>query len=348
MTSVSTEAQQPIELVSVTPQATPDIFLLTYDSYVENETMLQYGIDNSPQESWLVENGFTLYPGTYSVAAGSIASMGRVLGGREPITLLRAATAGNSPFFKQLKLAGYDSYGIFTTDYFFQGVGGQYTYSFPPPASAAFSLAMAILEGEFRFNAHFDTPTQVEFERQKRAIMSRSGGPPKFLYTHTGPGHSQIFGACLTNEIDLFRQRLEVANQEMKTDITTVLAHHPQAIVIVNGDHGPYLTKTCLFIKDKEDVTALDIQDRFGTFLAIRWPDQTTQTPSEHIRLLQDLAPTLLNYIYPQHNFATYRVADELAERRLRIGGVNVVNGIIADGPDQGLPLFSGQQCSSK
>ena len=35
------------------PEKTPDIFLLTYDSYVENATMLRYGVDNSEQEDFL-------------------------------------------------------------------------------------------------------------------------------------------------------------------------------------------------------------------------------------------------------------------------------------------------------
>ena len=46
------------------PEDTPNIYFLVYDSYVPNETMMNYGIDNSAQEGYLVERGFTLYPHT--------------------------------------------------------------------------------------------------------------------------------------------------------------------------------------------------------------------------------------------------------------------------------------------
>lgn len=47
------------------PHSTPNIYLLIYDAYVINETMLQYGIDNSAQEKYLEKLGFKLYPHTY-------------------------------------------------------------------------------------------------------------------------------------------------------------------------------------------------------------------------------------------------------------------------------------------
>ena len=46
-----------------TAQKTPSVYLMTYDSYVENETMLKYGIDNSEQEKHLQALGFKIYRG---------------------------------------------------------------------------------------------------------------------------------------------------------------------------------------------------------------------------------------------------------------------------------------------
>lgn len=88
---------------------TPHVFLMTYDSYVENETLLKYGIDNSAQEEFLREAGFQLYPGTYSVAASSRATMSRVLGADSPLR----GVAGFSPMLDVLKTQGYQTAGIF-------------------------------------------------------------------------------------------------------------------------------------------------------------------------------------------------------------------------------------------
>ena len=49
----------------------PNIFMLTYDSYVGQETMQQYGIDNRSQEEYLLQRGFKIYPQTYSIKSGS-------------------------------------------------------------------------------------------------------------------------------------------------------------------------------------------------------------------------------------------------------------------------------------
>jgi len=51
------------------PKVTPNVYILVYDAYVANETMLSYGIDNSVQEDFLSASGFKLYPHNYSVSA---------------------------------------------------------------------------------------------------------------------------------------------------------------------------------------------------------------------------------------------------------------------------------------
>jgi len=330
-----------ITMHTAQPAQTPDIFLLTYDSYVTNETMLGYGIDNFGQEAWLQSHGFTLYPGAYSVAASTIDTMGRVFGNFEDPKL---GTAGNSPFFHQMVLAGYDTYGIFANDYHFRGVGAQYTHSYPAPVSTPYTLMMAIAEGEFRHNAYFDKPSREEFLKEKRSLMQQSAARPKFLYTHTGPGHSQNSGMCTPDETERFASRLEEANVEMRNDVETVLSSDADAIIIINGDHGPHLTKTCYDLLPEEfapqQIDRLDIQDRYGTFLAIRWPRTAAPSSGADVQILQDIGPTLLEHIYTGGDFAAYRIPAKLIMTERKIGGLNVSNGIIRGGSDDGLPLF--------
>ncbi len=69
----------------------------------------------------------------------------------------------------------------------------------------------------------------------------------------------------------------------------------PGAIVIVAGDHGPYLTKNCVGTGNKYDIseiTRLDIQDRYGAFLAIRWP-RGQSSEFDDIAIQQDLFPVI-------------------------------------------------------
>ncbi len=109
-------------LVGKQIKSTPDIFLLIYDSYPNEETMLHYGIDNGEQIQFLKEIGFTLYPRTYSVGAASLSSMSRVLHVNKDLHgNIRNYTAGDNSVCNILKSAGYKTIGIFSTNYFFQG-----------------------------------------------------------------------------------------------------------------------------------------------------------------------------------------------------------------------------------
>ena len=72
--------------------------MLTYDAYVGNETMLQYGIDNSEQESYLKNLGFKIYNGTYSISNNSLLTMGSVLDVSKK-SKLRFVTSGNGSVF---------------------------------------------------------------------------------------------------------------------------------------------------------------------------------------------------------------------------------------------------------
>jgi hypothetical protein len=326
----------------------PDIFLLTYDSYVENKTMLQYGIDNSAQESYLESKGFKLYPGTYSIARASVPSMGGVLGSGNP----KQAVAGNSPVLKLLQQAGYRTHGVFTRGYFFQGVDIGYDYGFPPPAASFLVVIRAVAEGQFRHNVQFQDISFDQFVDQKRSIMNSQSDHPSFLYTHTGPGHSQNSGSCLADEVARFESKLSDSNVEMREDVETILRSSPEAIIIVNGDHGPHLTKNCLGSMEGDyalnEITPLDLQDRFGSFLAIRWPDQVPAF-DENIMILQDIFPTILAFLYGDPEFLALRIPRTLArDAEGGIKGVTVNNGYIVGGAYDGSLLFDSTKRPEK
>jgi len=320
---------------------TPSIYLLTYDSYVENETMLQYGIDNSAQETYLQERGFQLYKGVYSVDAPSIPSMGLLLGlGGDTYK----AVSGDGDVQLALKQQGYETFGVFHNNFFFRNEGANYDHNIPPVTAASYRLLwLAILEGEFRFDTGFDRMSMSAFFEKKRAVLRSTSTSPRFLYTHTGPRHSQNSGACLDNETELFEERLGVANSEMKEDIAAILESDEEAIIIVNGDHGPYLTKNCWELEkggySSEEINKLDIQDRVGTFLAIRWPDNE-YTRFDDISILQDVFPAVFAYMFDDVSL----LDGKMGELKPEINGVTVEDGVIVGGADSGERLFDSMR----
>jgi hypothetical protein len=325
------------------PAITPSVYLLIYDAYVTNETMLGYGIDNSAQEDFLVESGFTLYPHTYSVYDTTLGTMSRVLNAStDYYGSKRRAVSGDGVVQNIFQSYGYQTYGLFPMDYFFREGTSSYDLSVPDfKASPVNLLPKAILMGEFRFDVGFDDISREEFVESKQTIFEDFPVDPVFIYMHSNlPSHSQNSGVCRPDETELYAERLANANLEMRQDINIILKNDPGAIVIVAGDHGAFLTENCYRFEDYDvsEITRLDIQDRVGTFLAIRWPGQGFESYDE-ITVLQDVFPAVFAYLFSDTSILESKI-DPISFAP----GISVKNGIIVGGIDDGEPLFlSGQ-----
>jgi hypothetical protein len=340
-----------VELVgSKEPLSTPNIYLLVYDAYVPNETMLGYGIDNSAQEEYLETSGFKLYPHTYSVGGTTYATMNRTLNAStEYHGDTRKGVSGDGIVQNLLKSFGYETCGVFASNYFFEGVGSNYDLSVPESSLEGSSshkmLMKAIFMGEFRFDFELDATAHEEFEEQKLSIFRGVHYKPRFAYMHVFfPGHSQNSGHCLPNETELYEERLVQANYEMKQDIETITQNDPGAIVVVAGDHGPYLTKNCYRTGsdyDISEISRLDIQDRFGAFLAIRWPSED-YSEYDDITVHQDLFPAVFAYLLKDDSLLEAKVESTILYPG-SISGASVENGIIHGGMNDGESLFVGQ-----
>ncbi len=333
-----------IDLVgSREPLTKPNIYLLIYDAYVPNETMLGYGIDNSEQERYLEDQGFQLYPNTYSVAGFSVGTMSRVLNASsnffgEP----RSAVSGNGIVPTLLQRFGYETHGIFWSDYYFQTEGANYDYSFPRPSRTHLMVMKAIFMGEFRFDVEFENPSRKKFVAHKARIFSKKSDRPRFVYMHDDlPGHSQNSGECRPDETELFAARLERANAEMKRNLAIIQDHDPEALIIVAGDHGPYLTKNCYVtggVFDLAEISRLDLQDRYGTFLAIKWPVGESAA-NDDIIVLQDVFPAIFASLFDDPGLLKARVRPSTTRPR-SVSGASVLRGTIRGGIHDGEPLF--------
>jgi len=111
--------------------------------------------------------------------------------------------------------------------------------------------------------------------------------------------------------------------------------------VIVAGDHGPYLTKNCLTTEEEYDISEinrLDVQDRNGTFLAIKWPSSNFEEYDD-ITVLQDLFPAIFATIFEDQGLLESRI-EPITDNGTRISGVEVSDGIIVGGMNDGEALF--------
>lgn len=325
----------------------PDVYLLTYDAYVGQETMLQYGVDNLEQEQFLVNNGFKIYPKTYSIGSSSLVSMSRVLEMSDKLYKPAvSSTAGHALVTDIFKKEGYKTHGILTP-YLLNNRPNGYDVSFPkldPNATLGVdSIFAGLIEGQFRFDVidEMISHSRTDWLAKKRNILSAKTNYPKFMYTHTGPNHSQNSGVCLPNETDLFKERLIEANVEMKQDIDSVLSSKRDAIIIINGDHGPFLTADCTQLKKlkTDEVNQLHLQDRNGSFLAIRWPDNGYKG-LDNIRTLQDTFEAVFKFLFESEKVLGKRVPTSTLHVNETLPNGVVKNGKIMLGVDKGKMLY--------
>jgi hypothetical protein len=328
-----------------TPIAEPNIYLLVYDSYVPNEVMEAYGFDNSAQADYLSSQGFKVYPHTYSIGSATAESMSRVF---DVSSVLvgnpRKGISGDGVVQQIFHALGYKDYGIFPTYWEFYGIGSSYDYSYPQLVTpASVQLIGGVLIGEFRFDLSFEEHSHDQYLTEKQSILKSTSEEHAFVYSHTNtPAHSQNSGACLPNEFEMYKERVAIANKEMQHDIETLNASDPGAIIIVAGDHGPHLTKTCTRDLSNNyqisEITRLDIQDRYSTFLAIRWPDGDF-TKYDDITVLQDIFPAVFAYLYKDVSILDSKVIPNTVNDDV-ISGAGVTNGIIHGGVNDGEPLY--------
>jgi hypothetical protein len=292
--------------------------------------------------------GFELYPHAYSIGAETVSSMSLALNAStEFYGKPRRGVSGDGVTQNLLRRFGYETHGIYRHEGLIQGIGSSYDITFPKTVSSTHKLvSKAILMGEFRFDVQFDRPSLDRFIEYKLSIFKSVPNKPRFVFVWINrPGHSQNSGACRPNDIEIFSERLIIANGEMKQDVEAIIQNDPGAIIIVAGDHGPYLTKNCTVTGrhyDVSEISRLDIQDRFGTFLAIKWPGEDF-SKYDDITVFQDLFPTVFAYLFKDEKFLEAKVAPTTLQNNIT-SGASVRNGIINGGINDGEPLFVDQR----
>lgn len=101
-----------------------DIYILIYDSYANEETLNAHGYDNSEQIEYLLDQGFAIYDGVYSVGDSPLTSTSNILN-PDPFNgtteNYRKILSGQGSALKTLRSIGYNLQSVFPDDYYTQG-----------------------------------------------------------------------------------------------------------------------------------------------------------------------------------------------------------------------------------
>ena len=325
-----------------------NIYILVYESYAGLEALRHYGFDNTEHINFLERNDFKIYHGIYSNSALSIGTTSRILEIEGEISRDgRYYTSGNAFGLEIFRANGYKTSSIFKSSYFFGSSSINWDEYYPKENITKLggkTLTKAIFEGEFRFDIFDDDYDYAKYLQLKKKYLI-SGKKNNLFWTHNNyPGHSQNTGKCNHDEKQSYFKGMKKANIEMKNDVLNIINNDANSIIVLLSDHGPYLTKNCSILKDYDinTINKFDIQDRYGSFLSIYWP-KDIQNPDQNIVITQDIFPAILSNITNNKNlFDELKVERKFFDRfKSIVGGVNVYDGIIKGGKDDGEPLFN-------
>ena len=321
----------------------PDIFLLIYDAYADRKMMDHYKIDNQQQLGFLQAEGFTVYPNIYTLHPATLGSISRLL---DMDASPSHAIGGENRVHSFLQKNGYKTHLVLNP--YILGGSQEGIHHMVYPSASPFSGADALLRGiavrEFKSELVFEDQSEDAWLSTKRTILSSETPYPKYLYSHSGmPGHSQNSGTCLADERELYLVRLNKANTEMREDIEAIRRSNRDAIIIVAGDHGPYLLGDCLYLGAYKEsaVTREMIMDRYGMFLAIAWPGGASYGV-DTMNILQDVFFNVFTYLTGDSEIMAHRLNGNTYGHGPVLGSQSMIQqgGIIAFGPDKGKKIY--------
>lgn len=335
-------------------ETTPSIVLLVYDGYPQLETLRNMDIDNSEHINFLLDQNFTIYNGIYSHGSYTLATMSGLFQGETDtygIKNGRLITGGYSSFINLLNENNYFTAGIFTSSFYLPPTTApNYDYYYPFSANRSNKIFTSMLRGKQSFKDLIYASPHVNYLSQKRSFLGQihEYENPVFLYSHTYyPGHTQNSGQCLDGEFEDWKEDLKKANLEMREDVNSIKKSMENSIIILIGDHGPYLTKNCTSLHNypPNEINRQDIQDRYGTFVAIRTPDLAQLNFDK--KILQNLFIYIHSYLNSDLSILS-EINNENIHNSHLPSSINVIDNQIIGGVDDGQVLFKDRGNLSK
>ena len=333
----------------------PNIYLIVPDSYGSITYMQDLGIDVSAFKAELEAREFRFYDDAFSNYHPTLPSMLSVLNmthhfyqpivkETEIVAQGRKSIGGDNALLRFLSRNGYESEYIHASNYLLlQGCSADQCYPEPSARDSAAKLLDKVIPFAEIISARGTKTTvrAVPLAKVRNRIgasleSTKESNTPLFTYIHIAePGHppSVMRGRCdEAYEREAYARRIGTANTFLKDTINEIIGNDPAAVIVLAGDHGPWIKNSCETVADLHSVT--DYRDRVSALLAIRWPqgyagkyDSSIKTPINVFRyLLAELA-----------------TADEplLATRQpedVFIQGTNGIAQILADGEVIGPP----------
>lgn len=309
----------------------PNIYFLTYENYQSNKIFKNYNIDNSRHELIIKKLGFTIKNDIFSQSTNSSFSIGNIMdvsNKHQPYYI-----DGTSAVLKTLKHFDYELNAVFFNKYNFSSTKVYPNiYDKVHPLTNYKGSFNSILNGQNKY--YLSENLNNDFINAKNEVLKKFINRPQFVYIHSGPGTDPKSKKCKKDHITRFKNNITSINKDMLEDIKLIEQHNPNSIIIINGDHGPFLTKNCNLLQNiykRNEISIKDLYDRHGAFLAIKWPkNMNVKYPKINFKLLQNLFNYIFLNLSENKNISKFylnEISDTHEKNNLITGGAYIKNG---------------------
>ena len=324
----------------------PNVYYIVPDGYPNAEALKTiFNLDATDFLGRLELSGFTIYPSTFSNYADTMSSMSSLLGtdhhyyrgsvgNLEFLDARKFIVSAEHPVGKSFRNNGYQIHYIHQDGFLFSS--GCFVDSCWPMPFWGNDEFMDLLVSP-RLRSKFlparvpepitatggvpkdeQTRSELFIQRALEHIDSMSERHiPHFTYVHLDlPGHS-FPGPQTREQLASFRKDygkdIQRANAEILSIVSHILTRDPNALIIVNADHGAWGYGNVLYLEkelllDKADY--LKGLDHLGALLAIRWPD-AAHGYDQGLRTNVNLFSHIVSYLSESKDVLATKVPDD-------------------------------------
>lgn len=262
------------------PKVKNNIYLVLSDGLASFRYLEDAGMEMQDFRNYLDENEFTLYNDTFANVHPTLLSMASMLNfqlvDKSNNELAREAIANPSELKTNLRSAGYDLEYIHMADYLLvRGCAANNCFPRINSITEAKVMGGRILGNRFKVGENWDkfvSPERMLTELENSILENEN---PTFRYIHHySPGHTPHKSRNNCNEaeqLENYFERVGVEFDRLKKTVDTIIRNDRRAVIVVTGDHGPWISNNCSWRGIPENVSAL--RDRISAAITVRWPD---------------------------------------------------------------------------
>lgn len=267
--------QQPDDIEQAIFRKKPNIYFIQPDGYPALSDLSggYYKQDVSGIKDFLLSEGFTIYDPFRSNYVSTITSNSATFAMKhhyynddtnfgESINLAGVIVEDNS-LLRLLRHNGYTTYFLTERPYLLDK-GSEFGFDYNNFQN---SNRLTLGDG---LNKRRDATVDFVGILEKRET-------PSFIFMQLfKPWHVPVKkskSAGMEAERELWLERLQVANKELKATIEVIKEQDPEALIIVMADHGGYVGFDYMLQLHEKTGDADKIRSMFGVLMAVHWPD---------------------------------------------------------------------------